>query len=79
METDIMEIIKNVNFPIVITTAPDISSMNLNNIISVESFRRFQQWKHGIDHKHCWLNDEVDFQHNQTQLTFGRVYQFVCF
>ena len=46
-------------FPINITTAKDVSSMNQNNYISADSLQRFQTWKPGLCYKECWINDEV--------------------
>ena len=54
----------NAHFPINITTTSEISSMNQNNCITAESLQRFKQWKPGLDHKECWINDEVSFQGN---------------
>ena len=51
-----------VHFPIDITTTQEISSMNQNNCISAESLQRFQQWKPGLEHKECCINDEVSFK-----------------
>lgn len=45
-------------FPINITTAKDVSSMNQNNYISADSLQRFQTWKPGLCYKECWINDE---------------------
>ncbi|XP_068746319.1 uncharacterized protein [Montipora capricornis] len=45
-------------FPVNISTSPDISSMNQNNCLSMESFQRFQQWKLGLKQEECWINDE---------------------
>ena len=47
------------DFQINITTSENISSMNQNNFISSDSLQRFQQWKPGLCHKECWINDEV--------------------
>jgi len=44
-------------FPINITTSQDISSINENNSISAQSLQRFQQWKPGLAHKECCIND----------------------
>jgi len=46
-------------FSINSTTSHDICSMNENNSISAQSLQRFQQWKPGLAHEECWIDDEV--------------------
>lgn len=66
-------------FRLNITTTPDISSMNLNNYISSVSLQRFQQWKPGLNHEECWINDEVSIKQKWICLTLCGVVNFFLF